>query len=263
MNEKCCQQPDICPKGKKCKPHNSLDKPWRRFSCECRDGYGGEICKTPIRSCGGYLKSHPKSGKYKVLDSNNNTHTVYCHFDSDGAWTLVQSFSFANRDWTIYKRKLTEDHPISENAPTWNGYRLGKARMQSIDVYSDEIRFTCDSEKVTDAYETDYLQVEVEGSLTKITGLNLENNKYHGKIKGTGLEGCAIEIEQQGNENFQIKLEKKVPAAENACPIAQLPENCTKHYFIYRFKCKQPTHRCNMNQNSTSQIWFGKKKTLP
>ena len=256
MNEKCCQQPDICPTGKICKPHNSLDKPWKRFSCECKDGYGGENRRTPIRSCGGYLKSHPKSGKYKVLDSKNNTYTVWCHFDSDGAWTLVQSFSFANRTNTIYKRKLTVDQPISENAPTWRAYRLGKARMQSIDVNSDQIRFTCDSEKVTNVNQTDYLQVEVEGSLPKIMELNLENNKYHGKINGTGLTRCAVEMKQAGkSENFEIKIDG------DTCPIAQPQGNCKKLYFIYHFSCEHPTHRCNMSQNSTSQIWFG--KTLP
>ena len=33
---------------------------------------------------------------YKVVGSDKSVYEVYCHFDSDGAWTLVQSYSFAN-----------------------------------------------------------------------------------------------------------------------------------------------------------------------
>ena len=253
VNEKCCQQPGICPTGKICKPHNSLDKPWKRFSCECKDGYGGENCTTPIRSCGEYLKSHPKSGKYEVLDSKNNVYTVYCHFDSDGAWTLVQSFSFANHTTgnSKYNRQLTENHPVSENTLTWSGYRLGNATIESINQDSDAMMFTCDFEKVKNVTQTDYLQVN----------LNTDNqnvNKYHGKIDGKDLKGCNFTLEQKNNETFHVMMQN----GQCAFSPKQNPENCKRYYFIYPFEmeCLKQTHRCNMNQNSTSQIWLGQSQ---
>ncbi len=33
---------------------------------------------------------------YKVMDWGVPEYEIYCHFDSDVAWTLVQSYSFAN-----------------------------------------------------------------------------------------------------------------------------------------------------------------------
>ena len=89
MKYNCCQQSDLCPENKICKPINSLQQPWKRFTCECPDGYYGGNCDLPIMSCQGYAHSFAKSGKYKVVDFNETVYEVYCHFDSDGgAWTL-------------------------------------------------------------------------------------------------------------------------------------------------------------------------------
>ena len=89
MKYNCCQQSDLCPENKICKPINSLQQPWKRFTCECPDGYHGDDCHQPITSCDGYANSSRTSGWYKVVESaGSSVRDVYCHFDSDGAWTL-------------------------------------------------------------------------------------------------------------------------------------------------------------------------------
>ncbi|CAB4007280.1 Hypothetical predicted protein [Paramuricea clavata] len=140
-----------------CKPINSLKQPWKRFACECPEGYHGDNCDEPITSCGGYLDGPRKSGMYKVMDSEKSMHEVYCHFQSDVAWTLVQSYSFANgssnSEFKQVRKSLCESHPLRENALTWSGYRFSKARMESIKNNSTFLQFTCDYEKHLDHTE--------------------------------------------------------------------------------------------------------------
>jgi hypothetical protein len=128
MKCNCCQQSSVCPKNKICKPINSLEpkqKPWN--------------CDELIRSCGGYLDRHRESGMYQVVDSVNGSYEVYCHFDSDHvACTLAQSYSFENRSFVQFKKSLSKDIPISENALTWSRYRLSKFLLKII-------QFSCSS----------------------------------------------------------------------------------------------------------------------
>jgi hypothetical protein len=159
----CCQQSGLCPENKICKPINSLAKPWKRFTCNYPDGYHGEDCKQPITSCQGYASGSRKLGMYKVVGSDKSVYEVYCHFDSDGAWTLVQSYSFANGSkFEGFQNPISGNHPVSENALTWNGYRLSKDRMKSIQSNSVFLRFMCDYEKHHDMNKSDYLQIALE-----------------------------------------------------------------------------------------------------
>jgi hypothetical protein len=100
---------------------------------------------------------------YKVVGSDKSVYEVYCHFDSDGAWTLVQSYSFANGSkFEGFQNPISGNHPVSENALTWNGYRLSKDRMKYIQSNSVFLRFMCDYEKHHDMNKSDYLQIALE-----------------------------------------------------------------------------------------------------
>ncbi len=117
------------------------------------------VIKT-IRSCSGYLGR--ESGMYKVVDSSNSVYEVYCHFDPNAAWTLVQSYSFANRSLDQIKNPLSDNLPLSENDLTWSGYRLRKPRMKSIKDNSTFIQFTCDFEKNLAINKSDYVQIPLQ-----------------------------------------------------------------------------------------------------
>ncbi|CAB4034790.1 Hypothetical predicted protein [Paramuricea clavata] len=262
----CCQQQSgLCPVNKRCKPFNSPQKPWKRFTCECRDGYHGDNCDKPVRSCGGYL-NHPRtSGMYKVLDSVNRPYEVYCHFDSDGAWTLVQSCSFANHtvENSVFGKPLSEDHPFSENTLKWSGYRLSQTRMLFINQNSDRLRFTCGFEKEQDVNQTDYLQMSLNqlGSNTDITTKYFTKIEvsYRGKINGTDLNGCQIKVGQKADKGLRVRIE-----SDGALFVPEKPNARNCHSFRYFSdltgkQCLLPTHRCTQNENSTSQLWFGKK----
>jgi hypothetical protein len=80
---------------------------------------------------------------YKVVDSNlKSLYEVFCYFDSDGAWTLVHSCSFANGLDNQLKKSLSQDLHVGGNALVWSGYRLKKTRMESIKESSTFLQFT-------------------------------------------------------------------------------------------------------------------------
>ncbi len=216
LNDNCCQQSGLCLGKKICKPIYLPQRPWKRFTCECPDGHHGDNCDLKITSCQGYAQGSRKSGKYKIVDSaDNSVYEVYCHFGSHRrAWTLVQSASYANHtdSNTAFTKPLKVDRPIiSPNALTWSGYRLSKARMQSIYTNSAHLGFTCDFEKVDDVHEMDYLQMpfpstdifEHNFNKTTISG-------YHGQINEDDLQNCTVELRQGVRKAFMCALRETV-----------------------------------------------------
>ncbi len=273
MKYKCCQQSDLCPNNKICKPFNSQEKSWKRFTCECPDGYHGDNCDKPITSCQGYAQGSRKSGKYKIVDSaNNSVYEVYCHFDSDVAWTLVQSYSFANRSLDQIQKPLYDDAPVSENDLTWSGYRLSKPRMKSIKDNSTFLQFTCEHEKNLAINKSDYLQIPLQQIKQSFENVDvLEFNRYtsrfnidqgRGKIGRYDLSNCQIRLHQDAPNwalvvvfpNFRTDLN---PAcAGNLFPCTNSGWGFFGGYSYLSDEGKK-FHRCTTNENSTSQLWFG------
>ena len=256
LNDNCCQQSGLCLGKKICKPIYLPQRPWKRFTCECPDGHHGDNCDLKITSCQGYAQGSRKSGKYKIVDSaDNSVYEVYCHFGSHRrAWTLVQSASYANHtdSNTAFTKPLKVDRPIiSPNALTWSGYRLSKARMQSIYTNSAHLGFTCDFEKVDDVHEMDYLQMpfpstdifEHNFNKTTISG-------YHGQINEDDLQNCTVELRQGGKKGLHVRIKG------DSCTFVPNKPCKDFHYFTY-YPCLEQTHRCTQNENSTSQLWFG------
>ena len=270
MKYNCCQESGLCPENKTCKRINSQTQPWKRFTCECPEGYHGDNCNQPITtSCGGYLDGPRKSGMLKVMDSEKTVYEVYCHFESDSAWTLVQSYSFANRSLDQFKKSLSEDRPISENALTWSGYRLSKARMESIKNNSTFLQFTCDYEKYLDIQKSDYVQIPLgnikswqRGSkkvqdVLKLNGLasDVTIGNGRGKIGEYDLSDCQIKLRQYTQKQLHVH-------SIYGCTFNVL--SCTYNYYYNRFgyyyspsACVKKVHRCVQNANSTTQLWFG------
>ena len=113
----------------------------------------------------GYVKGHRQPGLYRVVDPDGHVYEVYCHFDSDGAWTLVQSYSFANRAMKQFRRPLFDDLPLNEIALTWRGYRHSKARMSFIKRNSTLLLFTFDYEKHYNVSKSNFFEVPLKRSV--------------------------------------------------------------------------------------------------
>ena len=260
----CCQLADLCPKNKTCKPFNAPTKPWKRFTCECRDGYYGENCDKPIRSCAGYLNMYQESGKYQVVDSQNSEYDVYCHFDSDFAWTLVQSYNFANGSHNgVFSKPLWEDFSVSENALEWTGYRLSKPRMESIKSDSTFLQFTCDYENHHQIAESDYVQINFR-SISEVDVLTLQESTSpftvrRGKIGEYNISLCRIQLRQDASSTLNIHFEH-LSAKNSRCVFNT--DSCSYNMdFFGRFhhynSCKNEyKHRC-AQRAVTTQLWFG------
>ena len=223
-----------------------------------------------MTSCAGYLDGPRKSGMHKVMDSEKTVYEVYCHFESEVAWTLVESYSFANRSLDQFKESLSEDRPISENALTWSGYRLSKARMESIKNSSNFLQFTCDYEKHIDLNQSDFVQLELQNLKTTVGGNIvdvLELNRFTSyvtigkgrvKIGEYDLSDCQIRLHQRPQK--QLYVDNISGCTSNVLP-------CTHSYYYNLFSsyyspsaCVKKIHRCVQNANSTTQLWFGMSK---
>ena len=272
MKYNCCQQSGLCVKNSICKPINSLKQPWKRFACECPEGYHGDNCDEPITSCGGYLDGPRKSGMHKVMDSEKSMHEVYCHFQSDVAWTLVQSYSFANgssnSEFKQVRKSLCESHPLSENALTWSGYRFSKARMESIKNNSTFLQFTCDYEKHLDIQKSDYAQIRLQIITTDVLECSYFTEyvaicKGCGKVGKYDLNECKIKLHQNSYRPspLHVHIDETI---SSACKFNSL--SCSGYasdYFgsYHRSpECVKKLHRCAQNANSTTQLWFGMRK---
>ena len=278
MKYNCCQQPDLCPENKVCKPFNSHTKPWKRFTCKCRDGYYGENCDQPIRSCAGYFNLRQNSGKYIVVDSQNSEYKVHCHFDSDSAWTLVQSYSYenvkhdGNNDFPQLKRPLWEDKPVThKNAVTWNAYRLNKSRMESIKNNSTFMQFTCNYKKHHGIEKSDYVQIYLQ-NITKSSGeknvdvIKLNTGEVYteqssatvgnvrGKIGNCDLSGYQIHLSQNVKKFLHVHFNSRKPPLCNLNTRRTIDWN--KEYFG-SYIHEPEGHSCIANQHSTTQLWFG------
>ncbi|CAB4024802.1 hypothetical protein AC249_AIPGENE18196 [Paramuricea clavata] len=271
MKYNCCQQSGLCPKNQTCKPIDSQEQPWKRFSCECPEGYHGNNCDEPIMSCGGYLNGPRKSGMHKVMDSEKTVYEVYCHFESDVAWTLVQSYSFANGSLDQFKESLSADRPISENALTWSGYRLSKARMESIKSSSSFLQFTCDYEKHIDLNQSDFVQLELQHLKTTVAGNIVDVLELNGYTPNVVVRNGRGKVGEYDLRDCQIQLVQWTQWPLHVYRIYGCRFNvlfCTDNSYYNLFgsyhshsACVKKVHRCVQNANSTTQLWFGMSKT--
>lgn len=271
----CCKQSDLCPDNKTCKPYHSSQKPWKRFTCEsCPDGYYGNSCKQPFRSCQNYedyVNGSLKSGMYKVVDFNKKVYEVYCHFDFDGAWTLVQSYIVVNGSQNTtskqFRKALSKNFPVSESVLTWSGYRLRKSRMKSIRSTSHFLMFTNDYKKNRHINQSDYLRIlfaNIKGPNGNVTDvLELVGNtsyftvgKGYGRIGKNDLGGCQIQLRQKN------RLHVNINSTVSSCKLS-----CCGHQQCFassrRKRCMKKQHCCKQNDNSTTQLWFGNMQGQP
>lgn len=259
----CCKESDLCPENKTCKPYNSFQKPWKRFTCEsCPDGYYGNDCKQTFTSCQDYANGSLKSGMYKVVDINMTVYEVYCHFDSAGSWTLFLSYSVVNGSknstFKQLRHTLSQNLPVSEGAVTWGGYRLRKSRMKSIQKNSHFLMFTCDYEKYRHINQSDYLQILLK-NVSDVLELHKKTSyvvrKGHGKIKDFDMSDCQIHLHQRKTTRLHVDINSTV----SQCKFNLTTCSDRRHYFCssHANSCMNKLHRCKENVNSTTQLWFG------
>ncbi len=182
MGINCCMISQPCFNGGTCVPQYSAVNA-SRFTCQCTkyyrgkqcqdcaEGYTGHLCQTPVKSCRGYKNGSRIAKIYKIFDQNMNLYPVFCDFDKDRAWTLIQSYKFENHDH--FKSSFVSNKPNRTNAPNFKSYRMSKFRMGKVAQDSSKWRITCDYESGKKISYTDY----VETSLKKLDILTFNGNR--------------------------------------------------------------------------------------
>jgi hypothetical protein len=215
------------------------------------------------------------------VDSYGSEYKVYCHFDSDAAWTLVQSYSYANGSFNgklpELRKPIKENQPVSENAITWRGYRLSKSRMISIKNDSAFLQFTCNYEKNLAINKSDYIQIRLRNIKTEDENVDVFefNGKTSSLIIGDGrgkigkhnLSHCEIKL-RQGDRMSLMSLHVNFEhnSMTNDIPCTFNTDSCSWNndyfgHYVHNNACGNKTHSCVQNDNSTTQLWFGMRNS--
>ncbi|XP_028391273.1 uncharacterized protein LOC114516098 [Dendronephthya gigantea] len=270
----CCLTSQPCLNGGTCVPqYSTVDK--NRFTCkcthyrggerceDCADGYTGHLCQTKARSCSGYKNSSRVGKIFKVFDKNDNLFSVFCDFDEERSWTLIQSFAFQERK--RFKPSFVLDRIRNQDAPNFQAYRMSKARMQSVAKNCTKWRITCDFRQGEKISYIDY----VETSLTNLDILTFNGNRCvevdYIDIRGTNCTNCTAFVLQSHNKNvnpyymglhFDSFLGPSFSCEHNARNGSKKCGKSGEDDFGF-FDCRSTKHRCSAHNASLTSAWLG------
>ena len=232
----------------------------KRFRCNCANGYTGERCEHPIRSCRGYSNGRRVPGNYTVMSVYNKPFIVFCDFDrnSNMTWTLIQSYSLENNQ-LFRSLPFYIDSPQNWNNPSWLQYRLSNSRMQFIQQDSKKWRLTCQYETDGVVY-TDYVRLlnskldiltyrgVASGTCVQVEYINIRGyNCTNCTAIGWQMDGMIFHFDNFGGGNINVRCDFKL-----AEPVACGDQD---HFGFYG--CVNPKHRCSSSPQATTQTWFG------
>ena len=251
----CCLTSQPCLNNGICIPLPSNNA---RFTCRCVDGYTGHRCTKKAKSCRAFHSGNHQAGKFKIFDDNDNIYTVYCSFDANMTWTVVQSYKYRHKDENNIP--FYRNDPKHENSPSWDNYRLSWTRMNSIREDSNpKWRLTCNFDTDGPVYR-DYLRAN-----HKDLPILPDNSKYDItcktvefiNIRGTQCNNCDVLIAHQDN----IPLHIDSYYSDECTNGVNFPgsEKChgpgEDNFGLYY--CRNKQHRCSSTEESTTQLWFG------
>ena len=230
-----------------------------RFKCKCSDGYAGRLCEVVVKSCRGYMNGSRVPGKYKVFDDTMNLFEVFCDFDSNMTWTLVQSYQRQNV--IDFRKSFSQDNPRNEDSPRWDSYSLSKSRMASISRDSSKWRQTCQYDTEGVVY-TDYIEASNEkidiltlhGVFTGTTYLRDRHEVDYVDVRGQNCRKCTAPIIQGINNPLHLDTYRSTcefnPTGSLSCG------GSGEDNFGY-YGCVNSAHRCSSSPTATTQTWFG------
>ena len=256
----CCLTSQPCLHNGICIP--LLDKN-KRFNCKCIDGYTGHRCTEKAKSCRAFLNGNQKAGNFQIYDNNDNLYTVYCSFDDQMAWTLVQSFKYSNRGG--YMTPIYTNDPKNENSPSWEDYRLSWSRMNDIHEDSNsKWRLTCNFGK-DGPVQTDYVRATHAG-VPLLDSATSQHNECKTvefiDIRNKSCIDCKVLIAHGLTEIWPIHVDSYYSEIRHDCSADFSPSNdcgMKGEDNFGNYRCVNNKHRCSAANESTTQLWFGGK----
>ena len=250
----------LCQNGGTYVPLTPTNHTTPRYKCKCPTGYTGHLCQHAIKSCGSYSRGSRIPGKYPVFDDNMTLYEVFCDFDSKTktVWTLVASYE--RQQWVKFDNPYYDDHPVNEELPRWDEYRLRKSRMQSIQNDSSKFRITCkydtdglmyDDFLMADKKHIDILSFNYRHTTSPVVCSFVE----YANIRGEDCAFCTLILYQD-----YYTLHADSNRTDNGCEFkstgskdcGSAGEDNFGHY-----NCVNPVHRCSSSADATTQVWLG------
>jgi len=175
--------------------------------------------------------------------------------ESGFVWTLIQSFSLANKD--IFADDFGTNFPVnnSNNEVDWNSYRLSLLQMESLANHSTHLRATCNFPTEGLNY-TDYARAKLKGHNIFDTWDNVCQLYERVNIRGIECFNCTALTQQSRKNAWTIKsYQSKARGCDlDGRPGASGHEN---NFGRYRNSSINGNHRCSSSPESTTQHWFG------
>ena len=257
-SNQCCKE-SPCAHGGTCT--ELCDHAKHKFNCTCSKGYYGKLCeKKRATLCKEKLSTNRRypSGVYYLFDhKTSSSYKAYCDFTSEDGfvWTIVESFSLANNNMFTNK-SFHKDYPVSQNAFTWEKYRLSFSRMTETARHSTHVRATCNFNTETGPLNyTDYLRAKLSDiDVMKSEGINDCKRYEYINIRGHGCSNCTAWFSQSDSVHAHVASYHGL-----SCIIPGADDSQTMEDYFGFYQTTNHVHRCSSSGKSTTQWWFGEQ----
>ena len=252
----CRIHSNLCENGGYHVPVIPTDHTTPRYRCQCLPGYTGRLCQIAAKSCHGYSNGPRVPGLYQVLDDNMEPYEVFCAFDSDMSWTLIQSYQLKNKN--MFRNPFLKNISVNEDTPRWDEYRLSKSRMQSIQDDSSKFRMTCKYD--TDGIVYDDFLVLAKKELDIMTYTNVGATctlVEYISIRKHDCAFCRAFFFQDNSNVFHTDSSISPPGCTfNAAGGAETCDGRGEDNFGH-YHCINSAHLCSSSDTATTQAWLG------
>ncbi|XP_032238896.2 uncharacterized protein LOC116618869 [Nematostella vectensis] len=136
-----------CLNGGTCVEH--CEDPKKKFSCACTPSCSGRTCERcgTYRSCRDHHVTYRELGQeiadgvYQIQTKDGKTFPVYCAFEKNRVWTLLESFAFKHKD--DFLLSFMVNAPRTVDTPNWAKHRLTHESMVHVRIDATMFKATC------------------------------------------------------------------------------------------------------------------------
>ena len=257
--DRCCSTSNPCLNNGTCQA--TCMKNGHRFTCHnCADGFDGNRCENPPRSCAAFSNPPNLGEHYKIIYAPDNTpYQVICFFTSTNVQTLVMSFTRINSPH-MTSHSLAQDNPVNENNPNWVDYRLSLARMKSIRDSSYQWFYTCQFDVRSWSWDN-YLQSEFEQTdpLTYDSSTTESDCRLVSSVnvrgKSCSSQNCKVGMTQTTGTILRVD-NSNVNCGGLGVGMYTCSANGVPVTYFGDYTCYISTHKCSQNNQATTQLWF-------
>jgi hypothetical protein len=168
-------------------------------------------------------------------------------------WTLVMSFTRANRKWDQFKYKaMYEDAPAKEYSPNWSNYQMSLNQMTDLKNKTTHWRATCSFTTYRFDIHTNYVRaVFTDFDLMGAFWDKCKKVDYI-SVMSQSCSECTSHWWQSSKYNYAPHIYADDPG--DKCDVKS--DKSYKTYFG-AYDSYSTAFRCTATSDSTTNYWFG------